>query len=304
MRLFKRVTLIVAVFVAFCGVGLPSRAGSLTPNPANPTPIPNGYTNTGGGFTVTVTPSPASFRSMGNCPWLLPALSAEGFVVQQGAGYVGANGWTVNFSTLAGGFTMNSYYPYATAAPAIPLTADLSVPAVNTPGMGGAVMNLTYNPKAGSTDPMGNNAEWIQVVRTNFAFGNTDPHKVYGYNAGGGYTYFIDNFYGANTPANNGTMNPTYDGGYKANGDPNGFSATSTTFIDRPFLPLSNGLNTQFQVFLATDNTTTKTLTIYDGVWWGFQVAAVPEPSTYILLLSGCGIVVLVRRSGSVLGSQ
>ena len=223
MRLFKRVTLIVAVFVAFCGVGLPSRAGSLTPNPANPTPIPNGYTNTGGGFTVTVTPSPASFRSMGNCPRPLPALSAEGFVVQQGAGYVGANGWTVNFSTLAGGFTMNSYYPYATAAPAIPLTADLSVPAVNTPGMGGAVMNLTYNPKAGSTDPMGNNAEWIQVVRTNFAFGNTDPHKVYGYNAGGGYTYFIDNFYGANTPANNGTMNPTYDGGYKANGDPNGF---------------------------------------------------------------------------------
>jgi hypothetical protein len=84
MRSFTRVALIVAVFVALFGIGLPSRAGTLTPNPANPTPIPNGFTNTGGGFTVTVTPNPASFRTMRNCPWLLPALSAEGFVVQQG----------------------------------------------------------------------------------------------------------------------------------------------------------------------------------------------------------------------------
>jgi hypothetical protein len=40
----------------------------------------------------------------------------------------------------------------------------------------------------------------------------------------------------------------------------------------------------------------TKTLTIYDGVWWGFQASTVPEPSTWILLLMGCGIVGFVRR--------
>jgi len=55
-------------------------------------------------------------------------------------------------------------------------------------------------------------------------------------------------------------------------------------------------LDDEFQVFLATDNTTTKTLTIDDGVWWGYQAAAVPEPSTWILLVSGCGSVAFARR--------
>ena len=59
---------------------------------------------------------------------------------------------------------------------------------------------------------------------------------------------------------------------------------------------MTNGLNDQFQVFLATDNARTKTLTIYDGVWWGYEAAAsVPEPSTWILLASGCGIARRVR---------
>jgi len=55
-------------------------------------------------------------------------------------------------------------------------------------------------------------------------------------------------------------------------------------------------LDDEFQVFLATDNTTTKTLTIYGGVWWGYQAATVPEPSTCFLLVSGCGIVAFARR--------
>jgi len=59
---------------------------------------------------------------------------------------------------------------------------------------------------------------------------------------------------------------------------------------------LTNGMDDEFQVFLATDNTTTKTLTIDDGVWWGYQAAAVPEPSTWILLVSGCGSVAFARR--------
>ncbi len=99
-------------------------------------------------------------------------------------------------------------------------------------------------------------------------------------------------------------MNPTYDGGYTITGTapnqvytPKGYFANPTTFIDTPNSVLSNGLSDQFQVFLATDNTATKTLTIYDGVWWGYQAAlSVPEPSTWILLASGCGIVACTRR--------
>ena len=107
-------------------------------------------------------------------------------------------------------------------------------------------------------------------------------------------------------PAKNGTMNPTYDGGYTVMGNganttydsKSDLTADPTTFIDTPTQPLANGLNTQFQVFLVTDNARTKTLTIYDGVWWGYSAAPnpSPEPSTWILLASGCGIIAVARR--------
>jgi hypothetical protein len=292
---------ILALAVALDVTDRPARAGSLNPNPATATPIPGGYTNISSGtpkFVVNVTPNPALLMLQGNCPWLLPALSAQGFAradPNAPRGYSGANGWTINFATLQGSFTRNMYYPWADRAPAVAL-GGLNVAATNAPGNGGAVFGLTYS--AGAGDPTGASAEWIQVVRTNLP-GIPQQYKNFGYNAGGGYTYFIDDFYGGNAPANNGTMNPTYDGGYNNVGGtltPKGFAANPTTFIDVPSLPLSNRLDTEFQAFLCRDNTATKTLTIYDGVWWGFQVSTVPEPSTWILLLFGCGIVVFVRR--------
>jgi hypothetical protein len=39
------------------------------------------------------------------------------------------------------------------------------------------------------------------------------------------------------------------------------------------------------------------TITIYDGAWWGFQLA-VPEPSSYVLMISGAlsGLVAWLYR--------
>jgi len=306
MQLAARPTVTLAVAVWLSGIGSPAHAGSLIPNPAPTTPIPAGFTNVSAGtpkYLVTATPNPAVFIAQGLCPWLLPALSAEGFAVadpKNPRGYSGANGWTINFVELSntGSFTRQVYYPWADKAPAYSLNG-LNSSARNTPGNGGDRFSLTYAAGTG-TDPTGVNAEWIQVIKANDA---TATEKTYGFNAGGGYTYFLDNFYGGNAPSKNGTMNPTYDGGYTVTGSgantvytPNGYLANPTAFIDTPNSPLTNGLNDQFQVFLATDNAANKTLTIYDGVWWGYQAASVPEPSTWILLLSGCGIVAFARR--------
>jgi hypothetical protein len=292
---------LLAHAVALMVAGLPAYAGSLIPNPATPTPIPNGYTNVSTtGYTVNVTPNPAVFIANGNCPWLLPALAAEGFATRDPMsprGYTGANGWTIRFIELSaqGTFTRQVYYPWADRAPDYSL-GGLNSSARNVPGNGGDRFSLTYS--AGRGDPSGASAEWIQVIRANDA---SAQEKMYGYNAGGGYTYFLDNFYAGNAPAKNGTMNPTYDGGYTISMQggqtiytPKGYLANPTTFIDTPNSKLFNGLNVQFQAFLCTDNVATKTLTIYDGVWWGFQ--AVPEPSSWILLASACGVVAFVRR--------
>lgn len=272
-----------------------SLAGTLNAPNGNPTPIPAGYTNyspTANLFTYVI-PNPAVFIPQGNCPWLLPALSAQGFAQLDNTnprGYSGANGWTINFSALQGSLTLNTYYPYADKAPALSL-GGLNVAAYNVSGYGGAAFTLSYSPAG--TDPAGANAEWIQVIRANDA---SALEKQYGYNAGGGFTYFLDNFWGGNTLATNGTSNPTYDGGYTVSGTnytPKGYAANPTSFIDRPASSLTNGLDVEFQVFLVKDDAASKTLTIYDGVWWGFTV---PEPATWTLVLVAFVLVHFFRK--------
>jgi len=66
-------------------------------------------------------------------------------------------------------------------------------------------------------------------------------------------------------------LRPRWGSGQQGRWFPLGYLANPTTFIDTPNSPLTNGLDDEFQVFLATDNTTTKTLTIYDGVGWGLS---------------------------------
>ena len=48
--------------------------------------------------------------------------------------------------------------------------------------------------------------------------------------------------------------------------------------------------------FLATVDESTRTLRIYEGVGWGFQLSAVPEPSTLVLVLIGIGFIALTVR--------
>jgi hypothetical protein len=296
-------TVVVALATAF---SRPAWAWDLQPNPANSTPIPAGFSNYSPSKNMYVTdnPDPAVFIPQGTCPWLLPALTGEGFAKVDNTnprGYSGANGWTINFAALQGGFTRDQYYPYADKAPAVSL-GGMTVPATNQAGFGGSVFSLAYNPVG--NDPTGGDAEWVQVVKTNFVFGANDPMKKFGYDAGGGVTYFIDNFYPGNAPAGNGTMNPTYDGGYNVVNNPDGsktynpkgFAGNNLAFIDVPSLPLTDGLFAQFQTFLAKDDLANQTLTIYDGVWWGFQVSTAPEPSTWICFLAGTGAIIFVRR--------
>jgi hypothetical protein len=47
--------------------------------------------------------------------------------------------------------------------------------------------------------------------------------------------------------------------------------------------------------FITTANYTTRTLTVYDGVFWGFTVVPVPEPSTFVLM-AGLGALALAFR--------
>jgi hypothetical protein len=266
----------------------------------NPTPIPNGYTNYSAtaNLFVNATPNPAQFITQGNCPWLLPALSAQGFAQADNSnprGYSGANGWTINFASLQGSFTLNNYYPWADRQPPFSLNG-LSVTDRSGAKTGGSIFGLTYS--GAGTDPVGTSAEWIQVIRANDASAN---EKRFGYDAGGGFTYFLDDFWGGNTIANNGTGNPTYDGGYTVNGTTNtskGYVSNPTTFMDNPASALTNGLDVEFQVFLAKDDAASKTLTIYDGVWWGFT--AIPEPGSWLVFVSGCGVAVVFGRRRAV----
>ena len=94
--------------------------------------------------------------------------------------------------------------------------------------------------------------------------------------------------------------------------------------MDRPQVPELNSataseyemnpvVSSQFQVVLSSDTTsvdrfgvTQNAVTLYGGLWWGFNYTAsdtpVPEPSTLLLLtLGGVGLFVFrrVRRNKS-----
>jgi hypothetical protein len=83
-------------------------ANLLTPN-GNPTG-PALAVGTAGTSALNV--NPASYRVAGDCPWVVPALNAEGFNA--------ANGWTINTVALTGNdITLGTYLDYADVQPAI-----------------------------------------------------------------------------------------------------------------------------------------------------------------------------------------
>lgn len=140
--------------------------------------------------------------------------------------------------------------------------------------LGCGEIQIGYTPGAGDPTLIANaaaitsgNAIWSQSI-----FSTT---KIPGALPGNPY---LDNA----SPADRKLNPPAYPYQYDGTGP-----VPASGFYDNASRPINNSW--QGQAFLSTANYTTRTLTVYDGVGWGFYVQAVPEPTTFVLL--GLGLV-------------
>jgi len=138
---------------------------------------------------------------------------------------------------------------------------------------GGAAICLTYHPHA--SDPV--SIHWVQSILTNVP-GN---RKAGDNTTFPGRTLYLDNF-----PNPNG--DPFYD---------TSFAANAGAFYDAPFRTIAN-VDWEADVYVVTGDLANRTLTIYDGARWGFEIK-IPEPSTLVLFgvsLIGFGALRLAAR--------
>ncbi len=273
----KRVISLLTILAALV-VASTTRAGSLTPNPANGSPHTAASPN---GFYVSLIPDPASYRSPAiGCPWLVPAAQSATQPYNTDAN----NAWFFNYAAAFNGtFNMTTYA------------------ATNDGTYGGADFTITYTPGAG--DPTGADVRWMQVIDTNMPTTRGVTYGVPGTPAG--YTSYLDNA-GPDDLNNNPPVDPYY--GWLTATNPNDITtstaANSTSFTDTPALPLAVGRDWEAQVFVVSETTaldphqpniTDHYVTIYGGVWWGFRV--IPEPSTIVLNTIGAiGLLVYGLR--------
>jgi len=272
---------VVVALVMACGSSV-SLASFSTPN-GNPTG-PAVAQSANGGY-VFLDPSPAQYMVAGSCPWLTPALDAQGYSV--------ANGWTINRIALQGSITLGTYRAWADTDPDV-AKGGMSLGAENNLNAGGATIALTYTASTamGTTDPSGDSVRWLQVIRTNrpSGFGTANGNSTF--NAG--YTIYLDNGWNQpSMPANQPPTNPFY-GGDDADAS-TGYAANATAFLDRPARLVDIGTDWEAQAFVSTWDSANKIINIYDGVWWGFQT--LPSPGT-ASMLAMAGIVALRRRRG------
>ena len=149
---------------------------------------------------------------------------------------------------------------------------------------GGAEIRIDYTP-GGAADPPGikdptkigaGDAVWSQSVDTSAKLANSLPGNPY-----------LDN---PTNIANPDLGPPAYP-----------FQYATSFFYDKP----SRNATAIWigDAYITTANYTTRTLTVYDGVEWGFTVTPVPEPSA--LLMAGLGALMLAiykrrRRQSAV----
>jgi PEP-CTERM motif len=232
-------------------------------------------------WTSTLNPNPAIPFSY--CPWITAGLNAQGFNTN--------NGWTINtyltnptLYSLSGSLSMTQYFAWVTTQPTYTINGGTFGGKGPFIDYGGADALLTYTPMG--TDPTGANVRWIQGVLTN------DPKSglgTNGVNVGGGFTEYLDNgsYYGTNP--------------YYGNLGGIGMGAiTSTQLFDAPARScVVNGPTVQWeaQTFISTWNPGAKTINIYgQGIEWGFNLSAVPEPGPFALLMLGLVGLVLRRH--------
>ncbi len=263
-----------------------AEAGTLASSAGNPTGPSTASGSTGG---ATLDPAGAVYLASGNSPWIVPALAAEGFSA--------ANGWTIQTVALVGNdISLGAYQAWADVRPAISQGFFTFPTDPNWSGYGGAELGLGYaNHAPADPNPSSIYVNWIQVIETNqpTAFGIAN-----GVSTGDGWYAYIDNGYAAPSVPNN----PFYGG--LSSGGGGRYAGDWSSFVDIATRPISSAANWRAQVFLATwspvnayDHTRGGSITLYDGVSWGFDLypAAVPEPSTAALCAAATIVLVLSR---------
>jgi hypothetical protein len=222
-------------------------------------------------WTSTLIPNPAINQA--SCPWIANGLAAQGFVA--------SNGWTINYKTLSGGLSLESYYAWVTDQPTNTIHSVAFGGNSHGADWGGADIRLLYTPGVG--DPTGSSVHWIQAILTDSALNAGAITNAYDASStyGAGYYEYLDN---------SGTyrLNPDYDNNIPTT---NSNPTTSTEFLDIPsrYQAPTGTIHWQAQAFIDTFDSTTKTVDIYgSGVWWGFNLTAtVPEPSAGALTVAG-----------------
>lgn len=161
-------------------------------------------------------------------------------------------------------------------------------------GFGSAEFLVRY--ERGANDPPANSLHWIQTVDTSVR-GNNVPMAegipyvdVYAssYPAGGKLPFY---FRPDETTLDNNPYVGNADirsGNYTIGG--NNF-AYDIAFWDEPSRPIHNFW--RGELFLASFDAVAKSVTVYDGILWGFNV--VPEPSS-LMIFAGAFAILLVRR--------
>ena len=272
------------VFAVLCTVlAAPAAAGTLDPN-GNPRyggkedPKYGHAYSADGLYKVSLTPNPASFRPMGDCPWLVPALTAQK--------YDKANGWNISYKALEGSLKLTDYIAWADDQPTVKLGKE-EAGGGKQKGRGGAGFTMLYESKGKDPNPKTETIRWVQAINSNMP---SERGKKYGEKLPDGTYVYLDN-----------QKNADGSGGDPYYGWLSGFAfANGLGFLDLTSFPLEPfvGLDWEAQAFMATESTRmvdgklVHDLTIYDGVWWGFQVTAVPEPSA--VLLCGTGVMFLI----------